>query len=56
MTNPHPTVEQITQSLPDYTEVQEIGRGGFKTVFRAKYRDSLEVVKLIGLPREGLNC
>lgn len=54
MTIPHPTPEQVTQLLPDFTEAQEIGRGGFKTVFRAKCEGGFEVVKLIGLPKEGL--
>ncbi len=54
MTIPNPTQEQVSRALPDYTEAVEIGRGGFKTVFRAKRDGEFEVVKLIGLPKEGL--
>ena len=51
---PNPTVEQVAQSLKNHTENEEIGRGGFKTVFRAKCANSIEAIKLIGLPKRNL--
>ncbi|MFP4155983.1 MAG: serine/threonine protein kinase [Opitutales bacterium] len=49
---PHPTPNQVTIALPDYTEATEIGRGGFKTVFMARLGGAVEVVKFIGLPKD----
>lgn len=52
MTIPHLTSEQIIAALPDYSAPEEIGRGGFKTVFKARREDTVEVVKFIGLPKD----
>lgn len=49
---PHPTLDQVIQALPNYVDTEEIGRGGFKTVFKALRGDTWEVVKFIGLPKD----
>lgn len=48
---PHPTASDVMSALPQYSEVEEIGRGGFKTVFKAQCNAGVEVVKYIGLPK-----
>jgi len=52
MNVPHPTAEQVEQAFPNYLEPAEIGRGGFKTVFRVQHSGTEEVIKLIGIPED----
>lgn len=47
---PHPKAEEIQKIIPSYKEIELIGDGGFKTVYKALCEDGPEVVKVIALP------
>lgn len=51
MIPPPLTVNQVTQICPEYTDCSEIGRGGFKTVFRVVKNGVAEVIKVVSIPR-----
>lgn len=48
---PNPTVTEVSQLMTDYSNFELLGRGGFKTVFKASRYGIVEVLKFIGIPR-----
>lgn len=51
MQTPPLTVDQVAALCPDFSDLQEIGAGGFKTVYRALREGQPEVIKVISIPR-----
>jgi serine/threonine protein kinase len=47
-----PTTEQLRQARPELGELDFLGEGGFKAVYRAKIRGRIEAVKVVYIPRE----
>ena len=50
-----PTIDQVKILIPNIIDIEEIGQGGFKTVYRARDVEGNQVVKLIGLPLSTVN-
>lgn len=51
MQPPKLTADQVAVLCPAYSDIQEIGSGGFKTVYRALVNGNPEVIKVISIPR-----
>ncbi len=51
MQPPKLTPEQVAALCPDFTDIVEIGFGGFKTAFRANKQGKPEVIKVFAIPR-----
>lgn len=47
-----PDIEKVQQVAPEATDLEEIGAGGFKVVYKALVTDRIEAVKLIQIPRD----
>jgi eukaryotic-like serine/threonine-protein kinase len=50
-TPPKLTPEQVAGLCPGFSDITEIGAGGFKTVYRATIGEAVEVLKVISIPR-----
>lgn len=48
------TSDQLKHLFPNYSDIVEVNKGGFKTVFIATRNNRKEIIKAIGLPQTGL--
>lgn len=51
MQTPKLSIDQVAVLCPEFSNLHEIGAGGFKTVYRAICNGSDEVIKVISIPR-----
>ncbi len=47
-----PDIHKITEIIPEASNLEEIGSGGFKVVFKANIGDKTEAVKLVQIPSD----
>ena len=47
-----PNIEDVAPHVPEATELQEIGEGGYKVVYRAHVGGAVEVVKVVRIPTD----
>ncbi|HCN30615.1 MAG TPA: hypothetical protein DIT64_18145 [Verrucomicrobiales bacterium] len=51
MIPPKLTCDQVARLCPGFSDIREIGAGGFKTVYAATWGGQPEVIKVISIPR-----
>ena len=47
-----PDIENIKQVAPEAKDLEEIGSGGFKVVYKALVKGKVEAVKLVQIPSD----
>lgn len=47
-----PDIEKVKQVAPEAINLEEIGSGGFKVVYKANVTDNIEAVKLVQIPSD----
>ena len=45
-----PDIKKTKQVAPEATDLEEIGSGGFKVVYKAQIDSEIEAVKLVQIP------
>lgn len=47
-----PDIRDVTAAIHEASDLEEIGEGGFKVVYRARIDDKVEALKLVRIPRD----
>jgi len=47
-----PDIRDVSAAIPEASDLEEIGEGGFKVVYRARIQAKIEALKLVRIPRD----